>query len=86
MAEQEEIKGVQVTPEKAAGDAEPDAVELTAPAGWTKKVLGCFCGVCILGFVGFMVACLFVVTAKGAWHSIRVVYWCLSKVNILNQL
>ncbi|KAG6532038.1 hypothetical protein ZIOFF_005876 [Zingiber officinale] len=60
MAEQEEIKGVQVTPEKAAGETEPDAVELTAPAGWTKKVLGCFCGVCILGFVGFMVACLFV--------------------------
>ncbi|KAG6494998.1 hypothetical protein ZIOFF_042788 [Zingiber officinale] len=39
MAEQEEIKGVQVTPEKAAGEAEPDAVELTAPAGWTKKLL-----------------------------------------------
>ncbi|XP_042473777.1 methyl-CpG-binding domain-containing protein 11-like isoform X2 [Zingiber officinale] len=37
MAEQEEIKGVQVTPEKAAGETEPDAVELTAPAGWTKK-------------------------------------------------
>ncbi|KAG6503196.1 hypothetical protein ZIOFF_035507 [Zingiber officinale] len=39
LAEQEEIKGVQVTPEKAAGEAEPDAVELTAPAGWTKKGL-----------------------------------------------
>ncbi|XP_074577025.1 uncharacterized protein LOC141833470 [Curcuma longa] len=37
MAEQEGIKGGQVTPEKAAGEAEPDAVELTAPAGWTKK-------------------------------------------------
>lgn len=39
MAEQEEIKGGRVTPEKAASEAEPDAVELTAPAGWTKKVL-----------------------------------------------
>lgn len=39
MAEQEEMKGGEVTPEKAAGEAEAVSVELTAPAGWTKKVL-----------------------------------------------
>lgn len=38
MAEQEEMKGGEVTPEKAAGEAEAVAIELTAPAGWTKKV------------------------------------------------
>ncbi|XP_074585423.1 uncharacterized protein LOC141841190 [Curcuma longa] len=37
MAEQEEMKGGEVTPEKAAGEAEAVSVELTAPAGWTKK-------------------------------------------------
>ncbi|XP_042402025.1 methyl-CpG-binding domain-containing protein 11-like isoform X1 [Zingiber officinale] len=41
MAEQEEMKGGEVRQEKAAGEAEAVAVavELTAPAGWTKKFM-----------------------------------------------
>lgn len=86
MAEQEEIKGVQVTPEKAAGEAEPDAVELTAPAGWTKKVLflripHSLLSVCVLiyNFLIFRVLNLFcfwlliAILSLGTWLFL----WCV---------